>query len=98
MQILGAISHVIRVSEPKTEKPIESSNRSGLKTNCRKRIKFSNLEAPKNAVLTPTFKLFEFRRYFICVYVFLFFFFRLKTFFICIKILKPPKLERNLEI
>ena len=49
VQILGAIDDVLRVSKPKTEMPIIGSNRSCSKTDCR-RIKFSNLEPPGNAV------------------------------------------------
>ena len=53
VQILEAISPVTRVSEPKTEMPIGGLNRTSSKTNCWRRIKLSNLEAPENAVLVP---------------------------------------------
>ena len=56
MQILEAIGHVIRVSEPETEIPIEGLNSFSSKTN-RRRIKVSNLEAPEYAVSAAKIKL-----------------------------------------
>ena len=43
--------------EPKIEIQIGGLNRSSSKTNCRRRIKFSNLEVPGNRVSAPKFKL-----------------------------------------
>ena len=51
MQILGAIGHVIWVSEPKTEAPIVGLNSSSSKTNHTRGIKVLNLEASGHAVL-----------------------------------------------
>ena len=45
VQILGAIGHAIRVSEPKNETPILGLNSSSSKTNGTRGIKLSNLEA-----------------------------------------------------
>ena len=50
VQILVAISHVIRVFEPKTEMPIRGSNTSSSKTNRTRGIKVLNLEATGHAV------------------------------------------------
>ena len=50
VQILGAISHVMRVSEPKNEMPIVGLNSSSSKTNSTRRIKVSNLEASEHAL------------------------------------------------
>ena len=50
VQILRAISHVIRVSEPKNEMPILGLNSFRSKTNHTKGIKLSNLEAPGHAL------------------------------------------------
>ena len=50
VQILGTISHVIRVSEPKTEMPIVGLNSFSSKTNGTGRIKLSNLEASGHAL------------------------------------------------
>ena len=50
VQILNAISHVIRVSEPKNEMPIVGLNSSSSKTNGTRGIKLSNLEAPGHAL------------------------------------------------
>ena len=51
VQILGAIGHVIWVSEPKTEVPIVGLNSSSSKTNHTRGIKVLNLEASGHAVL-----------------------------------------------
>ena len=56
VQILGAISNVIKVSAPKTEMPIGGLNSSSSKINHR-RIKVPNLEVPGHAVLAPKMKL-----------------------------------------
>ena len=56
-QILGAIGHVIRVSEPKTEMPIEGSKSSSSNTNRPRGVKVSNLEASGQAVSAPKNKL-----------------------------------------
>ena len=53
VQILEAIGHVIRVSEPKPEMPVGGLNSSGSKTNRTRRIKVSNLEASGHAVSAP---------------------------------------------
>ena len=50
MQILGAIGCVIRVSEPKNERPIVGLNSSSSKTNGTRRIKVMNLEASVDAL------------------------------------------------
>ena len=50
VKILGAIGHVIRVSEPKTEMPTGDLNSSSSKSNRRSRIKVLNLEALVHAV------------------------------------------------
>ena len=50
MQILGAIGHVIRVCEAKTETPIGGLNSSSSKTNRIGEIKVSNLKASGHAV------------------------------------------------
>ena len=50
MQILGAIGHVIRVSEPKTEMPNLGLNSSSSKPNRTRGIKVSNLEASGHAL------------------------------------------------
>ena len=50
MQILGAIGHVIQVSERKNEMPILGLNSSSSKTNGTRRIKVSNLEASGHAL------------------------------------------------
>ena len=42
VQILGAIGHVVRVSEPKTETPIGGLHGSSSKTNRTRRTKVSN--------------------------------------------------------
>ena len=49
VRILGAIGHVIRVSELKNEMPIVGLNSSSSKTNGTWRIKLSNLEASGHA-------------------------------------------------
>ena len=54
MPISEPIRHEIRISSKKTEMPI-GLNRSSSKANCR-RIEFSNLAAPGNAVSAPRFK------------------------------------------
>ena len=46
-----------RISEPKTDIPIEGLNSSSSKTNRRRRIKVSNLEASGHAVSAPEIKL-----------------------------------------
>ena len=56
MQILGAIGHVIRVFEPKTEMPIVDLNSSSSKTNRTRGIKVSNLEASGQVVPAPKSK------------------------------------------
>ena len=59
-------------------------------------MNFSYLEAPGNAVLAPTFKLFKFRPFFLLVAilsVFCFFFLSIKNVFIGAKTPKPPKQE-----
>ena len=53
VHILGAISLVIRVFEPKTETPIRGLNSSSSKTNRTRRLKVSNLEASGHAVSSP---------------------------------------------
>ena len=53
MKILGAIGHVIRVSEPKTEMPVGGLNSSSSKTNFSRRILVLNLEAAGNVVQLP---------------------------------------------
>ena len=53
-----------RFPSQKTKMPMGDSNRSSLKTNCKRRINFSSLEALGNAVSAPTFKLFGFWHYF----------------------------------
>ena len=70
MQILGAIGHVIRVSEPKTEMPIGGLNTSS-KTNRTRGINVSNLEASGQAVSAPKTKLWRFRHFFF-LYVFIY--------------------------
>ena len=50
MQILWAIGHVIRVSEPKNEMPIVALNSSSSKTNGTRGIKVLNLEASGHAL------------------------------------------------
>ena len=57
MQILGAIGHVIRVSEPKTEMPIVGLNSSRSKTNRTSGKKVLNFEASGQAVSAPKNKL-----------------------------------------
>ena len=64
VQILGAIGHVIWVSEPKTETPIEGLNSSSSKTICTRGIKLSNLEASGHAVSALKNKLWQFRHFF----------------------------------
>ena len=92
VQILGAISYVIRVSEPKPEMPIEGLNSSSWKTNCSRRITFSNLEAPGNAGSAPKFELRRSDTIF-------FFFIYLITFLLGTKTPRPPKLRSwNVEI
>ena len=57
-------------------------------------MNFSYLEAPGNAVLAPTFKLFKFRPFFfISCGTFCFFFLCIKNVFIGAKTPKPPKQE-----
>ena len=56
VQILGAIGHVIRVFEPKTETPITALNSSSSKTNGTRRIKLSNLEASGHTLSAPNNK------------------------------------------
>ena len=53
MQVLGAVELVIWVSEPKTEMPIGGLSSSNSKSNRRRRIKVSNLEAPGRAISAP---------------------------------------------
>ena len=50
MQILEAISDVIRVSEPKNEIPIVALTSPSSKTNRTRGIKVSNLEASGHAL------------------------------------------------
>ena len=50
VQILGAIGHVIQVSEPKAETPIVGLNSSSSKTNCARGIKVLSLEASGHAI------------------------------------------------
>ena len=45
----------------------ENFNRSRLKTNCGRRIKFSNLEMLGDVVSAPTFKFFKFRHFFFVI-------------------------------
>ena len=58
--ILEALTHVIRVSKPKTEMPVGGLNNSGSKTNRTRRIKVSNLEASGHAVSAPKNKPWRF--------------------------------------
>ena len=50
VEFLGAIDHVIQVSEPKIQMAIEGFNSSSSKTNRSSGIKVSNLEASGQAV------------------------------------------------
>ena len=59
----GAIGHVMRVSEPKTEMPIVGLNSSSSKTNRTSGIEVSNLEASGQAVSAPKNKLWRFRHF-----------------------------------
>ena len=56
-------------------------------------MNFSYLEAPGNAVLAPTFKLFKFRSFFLLVVVLSVCFLSIKNVFIGAKTPKPPKQE-----
>ena len=64
--ILGAISHVIRVSDPKTDMPIGGLNSSSSKN---MRTKVSNSKAPGHAVSAPKIKLWRFRHFFLFLYL-----------------------------
>ena len=84
-----AVGHMIRVSQPKVEKPIGCSPRSNSKTECGGRIKLPNLEALEDAVSAPTFKFFEFRHFFLYLFIF---FLLLRTIFLYIMIILNTKL------
>ena len=74
MQILGAIGHVIRVSEPKTETPIGGLNSSSSKTKRTRGIKVSNLEASGHALSALKNKLRRFRHclfFLFCLFIYL---------------------------
>ena len=73
-QILGAISYVIRVSEPKNETPIVGLNSCSSKTYCTRRIKLLNLEASGHALSAVKNKPWRFRHFFFFIYFFIYLF------------------------
>ena len=73
VQILGAIGHAIRVSEPKNEMPILGLNSSSSKINGTRVIKLSKLEASGHALSALKKKQWRFRYFFFSLFELMFF-------------------------
>ena len=78
---------MIRVSEPKTEMPIGVLNSSSTKTNRKRRIKVSNLEASGHAASVPKNKFSRFRHF---LFSFFTYWFIYENFIMMTKTPKPP--------
>ena len=91
MHILGAIGHVIRVSEPKPETSIVGLNSSSSKTYCTWGIKVSNLEASGYELSALKIIYDNSNTFFFFIYLFIDTFFSLFFIYLFINLLGLPR-------